>query len=126
MAAPERSYEDLIEALKAWAQYNDPNVRAALNLLIRKESFRRRDLVEACVEWPGQSGAATVNWFALISFADGQQPPGSDQEIWKAAGLLGFDGPDNWRRWLGLSLEDRTSLVRAFAEALDTDPASLA
>jgi hypothetical protein len=50
-------YDDLVAGLRAWTKDHDAHVRAAVDLLIWKESWlRRASFVRACVSWDRRAG----------------------------------------------------------------------
>jgi hypothetical protein len=68
-AADQDRHATLAAALATWTRHHDPNVRAAVGLLLEHDFWLRRpDFTRACVHRDGRE--AWIDWTAARAFAD--------------------------------------------------------
>ena len=116
-------YDELVTGLRAWTKDHDPHVRAAVDLLIWKESWLRRgSFVRACVSWDSD-GLAWINWDKARKFADSKAAfPASTSEL-AILDLAVAIGENRYKLSI-MGDAHAKAIVRAFACALGEEPAT--
>ena len=110
-------FDTTVRALRRWTANHDPDVRAAVELLIEHETWiRRADFQRACVERNARE--AWINWRKAREFADaGSTASTSEMAVLDLAVALG----ENRYRFSIMGPANSRMIATAVARALGED-----
>jgi len=107
-------FDTLVRLLRRWTHNHDPHVRAAVELLIERETWiRRAGFQRACIELGSRE--AWINWRKAREFVDsGSVASTSEMAILDLAVAIG----ENRYRLSIMGAAHSRAIVKAFAVAL--------
>lgn len=116
----EISFEDRVKGLRGWPRYDGPHDRAAVELLIWKESWlRRADFVEACVVQLSAGLVARIDWFKAEQFAATVRIASSSERAILELAVTLADRDAHWLKFRGDA--HARAVVTAIAAAMEVD-----
>jgi hypothetical protein len=110
-------FDTLVRLLRRWTHNHDPHVRAAVELLIKHETWiRRADFRRAAIE--ANSREAWINWRKAREFADaGPTASTSEMAVLDLAVAIG----ENRYRFSIMGRANSRMIAQAVARALGED-----